>query len=234
MKTRKIFIILFILIAVVSLQAQQGDEEMKMLFNKKENPNKQKMANGGYGGIVIGYTQIDGKDAMTIGGRAAWIANHHFALGVAGRGFFNNFNTTGYYNSNYDPDYNEEYSLAGGYGGLLLEPILVPMSPVNVSFPIVVGAGGVTAMPTNWNNYNYYDTYYYNTTAFFLAEAGVDVQFNITKFFRVAVGGSYRYTSDVYLQYQYYDENDKIQYTNVPKDALRGFNFDLSLKFGWF
>ena len=120
MKTRKTFIILFILIAVVSLQAQQGDEEMKMLFNKKENPNKQKMANGGYGGIVIGYTQIDGKDAMTIGGRAAWIANHHFALGVAGRGFFNNFNTTGYYNSNYDPDYNEEYSLAGGYGGLLL------------------------------------------------------------------------------------------------------------------
>jgi len=236
MKTKIIFTLLFAFAAIISLHAQEGEEEMKLLFNKKENntTNKQELVNGGYGGIVVGYTQIDGKDAMTVGARAAWIANHHFALGLAGRGFFNNFNISGYDDPNYDPNYDENYALAGGYGGLLLEPILAPMSPVNVSFPIVIGAGGVTATPSNWQNSNYYDSYYYNTTAFFLAEAGVDVQFNITKFFRVAVGGSYRYTSNIYLQHKYYDDTDNIQYKNVPQDALRGFNVDLSLKFGWF
>ena len=233
MKTRLIFTLIIAFLTSTSLLAQEG-EEMKLLFNKKDGSSKKELVNGGYGGIVVGYTQIDDKDAMTVGGRFAWIANHHFALGVAGRGFFNNFNTGGYYNSSNDPNYDPDYSLVGGYGGLLLEPILVPMSPVNVSFPIMIGAGGVSASSIYWNDYYYYNDYYYNSTAFFLAEAGVDIQFNITKFFRVAVGGGYRYTSDIYLQHKYYDENDNVLYKNVPKDALRGFNIDLSLKFGWF
>jgi hypothetical protein len=220
---------------ISGLQAQD-DEDMKMLFNKKEKEEKEKkkMANGGYGSFSVGWTMIDGKDAMVIGGRAAWIANHRFSLGLAGRGFFNSVSTNQYYDPNYNPNYDPEYSLAGGYGGIFFEPIILPMSPVHVSFPILIGAGGVTATPANWRSVDYYDNYYYNVDAFFVLEPGVDLEFNITKFFRIALGGSYRFTSDVYLQHKYLNDLDETVYKTIPKDALRGFNVDISFKFGWF
>ena len=238
MKTKTIFTLLIAVISVFSLRAQEGDEEMKMLFNKKEKSQSEnkKMANGGYGSFSIGYTQIDGKDAIVLGGRAAWIANHHFALGMAGRGFFNSLSSNKYYDPSYNPNYDPNYSLAGGYGGILFEPIVAPMSPVHVSFPILIGAGGVAATPSSWNNVDnyYYNNYYYATDAYFVFEPGVEVEFNITKFFRIAIGGSYRYTSDIYLQHKYLNDLDETVYVNVPKNALRGFNADISFKFGWF
>jgi hypothetical protein len=236
MKTIKIFTLLIAFLSVISLQAQQ-EEEMKLLFNKKDKPEKekQKIDNGGYGSVSVGWTQIDSKNAMVIGARAAWVANHYFALGLAGRGFFNNFDNQQYYDGSYDPNYDANYSLSGGYGGLLLEPIVAPMSPVHVSFPITIGAGGVATTPAYLDKYYYsYNSYYYNSTAFFLLEPGVDVEFNITKFFRLAIGGSYRYTSNIYLQHKYLNDQDETVFYNVPKDALRGFNVDISLKFGWF
>jgi hypothetical protein len=239
MKIRTLIAMLLAFFVLAGIQAQE-DEDMKMLFNKKEKPEKekQKMANGGYGSFSIGYTQIDGKDAMVLGGRAAWIANHRFALGLAGRGFFNNFNSNQYYDPNYDPNQDPEYALAGGYGGIFVEPIVSPMTSVNVSFPILIGAGGVTATPANWRSWGngYYDpnNYYYNVDAFFVLEPGVDLQFNITKWFRLALGGSYRFTSDVYLVHKYYDSQGIEQVVTVPKGALRNFNVDISFKFGWF
>jgi hypothetical protein len=209
-----------------------------MLFNKKDKSDKEqsKIANGGYGSFSIGWTKIDGKDAILLGGRAAWIANHQIALGIAGRGFFNSTGSNDYYDSSYDPNMDPNYSLSGGYGGLLIEPIIVPMKPVHVSFPILIGAGGVAAMPSNWENWNNYEpnNYYYNVDGYFVFEPGVDVEFNITKFFRIAVGGSYRYTSDVHLVHKYYDNTGTEISKKIDTDALRGFNADISLKFGWF
>ena len=237
MKTKTIFTLLIAFLSVVSLQAQEGDEEMKMLFKKKDKSGNEKMANGGYGSFSIGYTQIDNKDAMLLGGRVAWIANHRFALGLAGRGFFNNLDSKSYYDNNYDPNKDPNYALAGGYGGVFFEPIVAWSSPVHVSFPILVGFGGVTATPVNWESYgsgSYYpNNYYYNVDGFFVFEPGVDLEFNITKFFRIALGGSYRYTSDVYLVHKYYLDGVE-QTVKIPNNALRNFNVDISFKFGWF
>jgi hypothetical protein len=236
MKTRSLLTILLAFFSLVYLQAQEGDEEMKMLFNKKdgEKKEKQKMANGGYGSFSIGYTQIDGQSAMLFGGRAAWVANHRFALGIAGRGFFNNFSSNEYYDPSYNPNYDPEYALAGGYGGIFVEPILAWDKPVHVSFPILIGFGGVTAMPRNWTYVDNYNNYYYSTDAFFVLEPGVDLEFNIAKFFKIAIGGSYRITSDIYVEHRYLNEFDETVYIQVPKNALRNFNVDISFKFGWF
>lgn len=240
MKTKAIFTLLLAFFSVIYLQAQDGDEEMKMLFKKKDKTGSenQKMANGGYGSFSVGYTQIDGKDAILIGGRAAWIANHRFALGLAGRGFFNSMNSNKEYNPNYSPNMDPNYSLAGGYGGIFFEPIIAWNAPVHVSFPILIGAGGVTAAPTDWRSYDSYygNNYYYNADAFFVFEPGVDVEFNITRFFKIALGGSYRLTNDISLYYEYYQDPADLnpQVVKIPSNALRNFNVDISFKFGWF
>jgi hypothetical protein len=234
MNTMKICTLVIALFGAIILQAQE--EEMKLLFHKKDKPEteKQKIDNGGYGSINAGWTRIDGKDAIVLGARVAWIANHHFSLGLAGRGFFNNLSSDTYYDPGYNANYDPTYSLSGGYGGIFFEPIIAPMSPVHVSFPILIGAGGVTTTPANWKYIDFNNYYYYNTDAYFVLEPGVDLEFNITKFFRIALGGSYRYTSDIYLQHKYLNELDETVYENISNDALRGFNLDISLKFGWF
>lgn len=232
MKTKTIITLVLAFLFTAVLQAQENDEEMKLLFHKKDKPANEKIANGGYGGISIGWTQIDGKSTMLFGARAAWIANHFFALGFAGNGFYNGSFNNDTYNA-------EDYSLAGGYGGLLVEPIIFPMSPVHVSFPVIFGAGGVTAAPPgNWEDYdpnsNYYDNYYYDSDFFYVIQPGVEAEFNIVKFFRVAIGASYRFTDGINLQYKYFDSNNIEQTTVIDKNALNGFNANITFKFGWF
>ena len=230
MKTIRIIPLVVALLFSLSLMAQEESGEMKTLFNKSSD---KKMSNGGYGSFSIGYTQIDNKDALLLGGRVAWIANHRFALGFAGNGFFNSVQKS--YNSIDDPS---EYFLTGGYGGLFFEPILMPNKPVHVSFPIMLGAGGVTAVQSeNWtSSYNNHQVNYYDADAFFVFEPGVDIEFNIVKFFRVALGASYRLTNGVDLKYKYLDPNDNYneKIITVNKNALNAFNFNIGFKFGWF
>ena len=95
MKTFKLISVIFALIIGFSAIAQENSEEMKTLFKRS---GTEKISNGGYGSFSIGYTSIDSKDALQLGGRVAWIANHRFALGLAGYGFVNNLQKN--YNSN--------------------------------------------------------------------------------------------------------------------------------------
>jgi len=223
---RKLVLITLVLCFVSMLQAQEK-EEMKLLFPRTNKNGR--VSHGGYGSLTFGYTKIDNQDAVLIGGRLAWVANHRFAMGLAGQGFFNNL----------DKDYNYynpgDYSLAGGYGGLFIEPIIMPNYPVHISIPVIMGVGGVAATKRdNWEQYEYNNNYYYDSDVFLVFEPGVDVEFNIARFFRLAIGGSYRMTNGVNLRYKYIDDFNVEQETIVAKDALDGFNLKLSLKFGWF
>ena len=227
MKTIKILPIIFALLIGFSSFAQE-DEEMKTLFKKSSTD---KITNGGYGSFSIGYTQLDSKDALQLGGRVAWIANHKFALGLAGYGFVNDLN------NDYDDTDPSNYFLAGGYGGVFFEPILMPNKPIHVSIPVMLGVGGISAVESNdWKN-DHYDkpnNYYYDSDVFLVFQPGVDVEFNITKFFRIALGASYRLTNGINLKYKYLDENYNEQIITVDKNALNSFNFNIGFKFGWF
>ncbi|MCF8347679.1 MAG: hypothetical protein K9G61_02590 [Bacteroidales bacterium] len=223
---RKLVLITLVLCFVSMLQAQEK-EEMKLLFPRTNKNGR--VSHGGYGSLTFGYTKIDNQDAVLIGGRLAWVANHRFAMGLAGQGFFNNLDKDYDY---YNPG---DYSLAGGYGGLFIEPIIMPNYPVHISIPVIMGVGGVAATKRdNWEQYEYNNNYYYDSDVFLVFEPGVDVEFNIARFFRLAIGGSYRMTNGINLRYKYIDDFNVEQETIVAKDALDGFNLKLSLKFGWF
>jgi hypothetical protein len=199
-------------------------DEMKTVFGGRDG----KIDHGGYGALTFGYTRIDDESALLIGGRGGWLINHHFTLGLAGYGFFNNLEQK----SNV-PDF-KNYMIAGGYGGLFLEAIIAPNYPVHVAIPLTIGAGGVSAYdPSYWDynsdpNYYYYD---YNTSAFFVIEPGLEVEMNIVKFFRLSLGANYRWTSNINLEYSYDVTEEPYK---LPTDILDGFTYHMTLKFGWF
>ncbi|HEX2617976.1 MAG TPA: hypothetical protein VHL57_10570, partial [Flavobacteriales bacterium] len=109
-----------------------------------------------------------------------------------------------------------------GYGGLLIEPIIGHRNAVHVSLPIIIGAGGCgyetyTPVPQDFDPLNWSD----DAQAFFVIEPGIDLEVNLVRMVRIAVGASYRYTSDITLP-------------NTPTDALRGFNASFTVKVGCF
>ena len=220
--------ILFLLMVFCITSFSQDDknkstEEYKTLFGGDH------ISHGGYGGLTINYTQIDGNDAFLVGARGAWIINHGIGIGLGGHGFVNNIT---FNNNTDDPSTSQEYALAGGYGGLLLEPIIGAKHPVHISIPILIGVGGVTIVyEGTWGSgYHNYDKEYYSgsSQAFFVVEPGLELELSLLKFFRIGLGAYYRYTSDVsLLLYNYY----------WPKEInpdLKGFSFGVSLKFGKF
>jgi len=192
-----------IMLIGISLFSQNGNDGVRTLFNDGH------ATHGAYGGLSINYSQIDGKDAFLVGARGAWIINHHIGIGLAGYGFINDINVdNGFADTDLD--------LVGGYGGLLIEPIIMAKSPVHISVPIIIGAGGITFDDNNrWNHRDY------DTDAFFVIEPGVEVEFNIVSFMRIATGVYYRHTSNIEL-------------SGIDKDVLNGFSTGITLKFGKF
>lgn len=177
-----------------------------------------KVSYGAYGGIRVGYTQVADYNALTFGGRGAWIVGHSVAIGLAANIFItestNDYSTI-----------DDWSSLSGAYGGFLLEPIFFGKKPVHFTLPMVVGIGAIS--------YDGYDEYYSETTntdEFFVFEPGVDIELNLTRFFRLAVGASYRMTSNVSIGI--YDSSTGT--TEFDKGDLNSYNAHLTFKFGKF
>ena len=213
--------IVLIALALPSLMAQEAETEQEQRKPQRDPGQVQTLfdpnsGSGGYGAFTIGYTVIDGRDAILMGGRGEWVIGHGFGLGMGGYGFVN------------DPVYNSfdqlNYSLAGGYGGLIMEPIIMGWFPVHISIPILIGAGGVASTSYSadlYDPYEHWDGFVEDATAFFVAEGRIDLEFNLVRFFRLAVFGGYRYTSDIIME-------------STTADALRGWNFGMTFKFGSF
>ena len=213
--------IVLMALAVPSLMAQEVEQSQENQRQRRDPGEVQTLfdprsGSGGYGAFTIGYSQIDGRDALLIGGRGEWVIGHGFGLGIGGYGFVN------------DPIYNAvddlNYSLAGGYGGLVMEPIIMGWFPVHISLPVLIGVGAVanTSYSANWYDpYEYWDGYLEEATAFFVAEGRVELEFNLVRFFRLALFGGYRYTTDIIME-------------NTASDALRGWTAGMTFKFGSF
>ncbi|MFA6404119.1 MAG: hypothetical protein WCX31_21210 [Salinivirgaceae bacterium] len=178
------------------------------------------ITHGGYGGLSIGYTKIGTNDALYSGFKGAWIVGHGIGIGIAGNGMVTELAA--------DLFPNQEYSfISAGYGGLLLEPILFGLKPVHISMPIIIGTGAVVFDSGNYNEMSNSDVFW---RQFFVVEPALEIEMNVTRFFRLAVGGSYRFTSDTDMVVTVLNE----PYTVVGKNDLNTYNVYLSFKFGKF
>jgi len=141
---------------------------------------------GGFGGPVIKVGSFNGEAGMLVGGRGGWILNHSFIIGGGGYGLVNNVK------AKVLGPYGERY-LNFGYGGLELEYVSHPHRLVNFSFQTLIGAGGLS-----WRDpdvkVGMRDS---DNDTFFIVEPGVNVTINVTTYFRLSGGVSYRYISGV-------------------------------------
>lgn len=169
------------------------------------------MSNGGFGGPVIKYTQIKNEPAVLIGGRGGWIINHTFVIGGGGYGLANQIE------ADYFIDYSKPY-INFGYGGLELEYIIQSDQLVHFSIYTLIGAGSVNYRDNSHGGWEDWD---YNNDEFFVFEPALNVEVNITSFFRINAGANYRYISGV-------------NYDNLTNEDFSGFSGVLTLKFGSF
>lgn len=208
----KLLITILLSSIFISVQAQDNQSEFRSIFPKNDST---KVAHGGYGAIGFGYTTIDSKSALTLNVKGAWVIDHKISIGFSGTGFMNNLEKT---------TQTTDYYLAGGYGGFFIEPIFFARSPIHLTVPILVGGGGLSTVPTNYWEDDYWN--YQDYDAFFVFEPGIELEFNVVSFMRLGLGASYRFTNGVLINPPFNNA--------VPLNALDGYNFSLNLKFGKF
>ena len=210
-----------ILIICTPLFSQESDTLIKP--DDEERPkNKEYMTlfghnrpGGAYGAFSTGYSQIAGEHAVMFGGKFEWIAAQSFGFGFGGKGFINEYH--------YEPNINREAFLTGGYGGLYIEPIILPRFPIHMAFPVLFGAGGVSYITKDGD---FDENFIEESEAILVIEPSAELEFNITRHFRLAFCASYLFTTPFDI--------GSAQPPVVSSKSLEGWNYNITFKFGKF
>jgi len=194
----------------ISYAQDANNKQIKTIFGNSK-------VNGGYGAPIYRFGFINSNSAFINGGRGAWLINHRLAFGGAGYSFSTKIM--------YDNLNQQNFQLSGGYGGLLIEPILLYKLPIHLTFPVVFGAGGISYVVKDYFNQNYV----VDVKPFFVVEPGLELELNMLQFFRMDFGVYYRFTNSPIL----YDSKD-LMLSSVNPNALNDFSVGITLKFGKF
>lgn len=211
---KKTLTIIFTLLASLTAWAQtdslrgKSSNEMQTLVKK----------GGGFGAFLameLKPSVLNDQPALYTGGKVAIVAGGALNIGVAGYGL-----TSNVYSNNRDANGNKLY-YESGYGGLLIEPVIANRKLVHLTFPILLGAGGITEYKERFWQDGTFDSPERTWDMFFVAEPSINVELNITRMVRFSMGAGYRFVTDTEL------------YNNTVSN-LSGFTSNFTLKFGWF
>jgi hypothetical protein len=172
---------LIVLLSCCSLLTLTANaQEAETLFQEGE------IDHGGFGGPVIKASQINGATGLFVGGRGGWIVDHRFIIGGGGYGLVNAIDAL-------VPNATGDRRLSFGYGGLELEYVNTWDRLVHWSAMVLIGAGGVGyRRPDSMGGGDVG-----NADEVFVVEPAVQVNLNITKFFRISAGAAYRHVTGV-------------------------------------
>ncbi|MRH99351.1 hypothetical protein GH721_02300 [Kriegella sp. EG-1] len=213
MNNQKIIsLMLFLCICLINYgQEKETNEEGDYVeFNDRNN-----VVHGVYLGLNMRVGEIMDKDAFMAGLKVAYVANQQFEVGFEGNFLYSEqdiYNTT----------LSRNEDLIGVYGGLHLEPILFSKSRVNLSFPLLIGAGGVGYIDSNYIDSEHDEELDEDDfDGFVVAEPGINVLFNVSRYLQLEAGIKYRFTSKIDL---------------VPHsiDRVNGFSAGIGIKVGVF
>ncbi len=164
---------------------------------------------GGFGAVVVKFTKVNGEFGLLVGGRGGWIINSTFSIGGGGYGLTNQIQSNEIIQGKFR-------NLQLGYGGLELEYIFASDKVIHASIFTLIGAGAVSyGSFEDWSNFDF------AKDEFFVAEPAVNIELNITSWFRINSGVSYRFISGV-------------EFGTVSDSDLSGLSGNLTFKFGSF
>ena len=186
MKTTKLTLLLIFIISV-STYAQKDydavkDKEIKTNLGRNSSVK-------GFGSLELKTTEIKDDIALMPGIMGGIIMNDHFILGLGGYGMAAEIDFIGT-----EPEIRQY--LYGGYGGLILGAIIAPREVIHVNIPILIGAGGAYITENASHDFDGSSEEFDESSAFFVIEPGIELEMNITRFFRLGVGASYRYITE--------------------------------------
>ena len=196
-------------------------QEMKTLF--KTDTSAKTSIYGGYGAPFLGAGMLNNgtKDSwgVLVGGKGGVIKNHHFAFGGIGAAVIGNSSTsmtdsivsTNSFTNKKDTT-SFSHNLWMGYGGIFLEYIFNFDSPIHVSLPLNICAGGLLGGGK-------YTNAKIKSSSLFIVEPGINFEFNFSKHFVPALNVGYRIATGN---------------SAAASKAASGVNVGLILKFGKF
>lgn len=141
---------------------------------------------GGFGGPVFKVTQLAGEDAIISGGRGGLIINRRLVVGLGGYATASENIRTGF-----EFDNGDDGSLRLEYGGLEFEYILRPSRLAHLTFYTLLG-GGIASYEATRNSGSGVATQRLESEVIVL-EPAINVELNVTRWFRTTVGFGYRY-----------------------------------------
>lgn len=187
-------------------QEQNKSDGEYIEFNDRKNT-----VHGIYIGMGLQYGTIEKSDTYPVSLKVAYVANQQFEVGFAVTSFYTDLNNLGL-------DFKDR-DLVGFYGGLHLEPILFSKHKLNLSFPLLVGGGSIGLV----NQVG--DKIILNTkdwSPVFVAEPGMNILYNISRYIQFEGGIKYRFSSRINLQPEY------------DLSRINGFSVGLGIKVGIF
>lgn len=188
------------------------DEEVKSLLSKKNDLNA-------FGALDLKIGDLKGERGMLVGAYGGFIINRRYLFGVAGYGLVTTVEFDGLVPGQTEP---KQLNLHGGYGGILIGGTIAPKELIHISIPVVLGAGTMEVVDKDYFVNNPADSEFtIENSVFFVAEPGIEVEFNITKYFRLGAGMTYRYISGTELE-------------NVKDEDVSGTTAMISFRFGRF
>ena len=200
---------LMIFLAAMGLRAQDDDENY-ITFNDRRN-----VVHGVYLGLNLGAGEIEGEPTYQGSLKLAYVANRQFEVGFQGTFLYSEQDI-------FNPRSGTDDDLFAAYAGLHLEPIFFSESRVNLSFPVLIGAGaaGFIERDAVRNDLDI-DVTEDDVDVVFVLEPGINALFNISRFVQVEAGVRYRFSS-------------RIELTDSPVDRINGFSAGVGVKLGIF
>lgn len=188
------------------------DEEVKSLLSKKNDLNA-------FGAADLKIGDLKGERGLLVGAYGGFIINRRYLFGLAGYGLVTQVEFDGLVPGQTTP---KKLHLHGGYGGIIIGGTIAPRELIHISIPIILGAGSMEVVDKDFFVNNPADSEFtVENSVFFVAEPGLEVEFNITKYFRLGAGATYRYISGTELE-------------NVSDDDVSGATAMISFRFGRF
>ena len=206
---KKVSILLILVICPSLLFGQpetnqdNDDDEIQTLFGKGTKVT-------GFGAFDLKLTEIAGQTSLILGGSGGAILNHKWIVGAGGYGIATNVDLEGQGSF-------QRLDLNAGYGGLILGYMIAPREIVHVAIPVLVGAGGTdisSPIPSD-------QPIIIESGSFFVVEPGIQAEVNITSWFRIGIGASYRIVEAFNSDY-------------LRASDLEGLTGNFALKFGKF